>query len=123
MPINPIQFVDNAAPLQFTAQQSVSTVDNSERYTVVTRNTVVPATLYNKYVVISTAAITLFLPAFPVNGATVVISDGGNFASFNCTVKGNGRTIAADTADLVIDAAGVRVELVYFNGDWKTFYA
>jgi len=89
-------------------------------YQVVTSNTAVPDS-DRKYIVISTSAITLTLPANPSNGRAYIIVDGANFSSFNCTVARNGRTIGGLAENLIIDQSAARVELVYYNGDWKVF--
>jgi hypothetical protein len=74
-----------------------------------------------RYLCTNTAAITLTLPASPANGRTIVISDGNNFGNFIVTVARNGRNIAGVAENLILNVPGSKVELVYFNNDWKVF--
>lgn len=74
-----------------------------------------------KYIVSNTAAITLTLPNSSTDGRTIVIVDGNNFGSFNCTVGRNSRTIGGLSENLVLNVQGSKVEFVYRGGDWKVF--
>lgn len=73
------------------------------------------------YLVANTGVITLTLPATATNGRTIVLADGNNFASFNVTVGRNGKTIGNLAEDLILNVQGSRIELVYYNNDWKVF--
>jgi hypothetical protein len=74
-----------------------------------------------QYIVANTASITLTLPLTSTNGRTIVFVDGNNFGSFNVTIGRNTRTIGGLAEDLVLNLQGSRVELVYYNTDWKLF--
>jgi hypothetical protein len=73
------------------------------------------------YLVIATSSFTLTLPATSTNGRTLAFADGGNFSSFPITLARNGKTIGGLSEDLILDQLGSRVEMVYYNGDWKVF--
>ena len=63
--------------------------------------------------------ITITLPAEPADYAKVVVYDvADTFATNNCTIDGNGKTIEGDTT-LVCDADGMTVELIYVNDNWE----
>jgi hypothetical protein len=117
-----------AVPTEFAVKTYVDTgLDNLTNtvlpYQIVTANTTsVPVVSYVKYLVISTATRTLTLPASPVDGSVVVVADGSNFTSFNTTIARNGKTIGGLAENLILDVIGSRVELVYYNNDWKIFY-
>lgn len=108
---------NTAVPTEQATKTYVDTI--SARYNIVTSN--ITAESNKKYLVISTAARTITLPATPVNGDCIVFADGGNFASFNTTIARNGNTINAAALNLTLDSAGSRVELVFYNGDWDVF--
>lgn len=74
-----------------------------------------------KYVVANTAGITLTLPNTSIDGRTITIVDGNNFASFNVTLGRGTRTIDGLAENLVLNVAKSKVELVYRGGDWKVF--
>lgn len=71
------------------------------------------------YVIDSSAARTLTLPAAPSNGRKITIIDGDDFLTNNTTIERNGKTIAGAAEDLVLNVQGSKVELVYFSNDWK----
>ena len=73
------------------------------------------------YLLTNTSAITLTLPASPPNGRAIIISDGNNAANNVVTVSRNGRNIAGVAENLIINVRGSRIELVYFDNDWKVF--
>ncbi len=89
-------------------------------YTVQTSSTTL-ADVDRFYLVANTGAITLTLPLTSTNGRTIVLADGNNFQSFNVTVGRNTRNIGGLAEDLVLNVRGSRVELVYYNTDWKVF--
>jgi hypothetical protein len=89
-------------------------------YTVQTSGTTLADT-DRLYLVANTAAITLTLPLTSTNGRTIVFTDGNNFGSFNVTIGRNTRTIGGLAENLILNLQGSRVELVYYNTDWKLF--
>ena len=62
---------------------------------------------------------TVDLPATPVTGTYIVITDGGAWAANMLTVGRNGSTIEGFTADLLLNESGVTVELIYSSGTWQ----
>jgi len=67
-------------------------------------------------------AFTVTLPASPIAGTQVVISDGGGaFGSNNLTVGRNGSTIAGLAEDLVLDIDSVSVQFVYDGTTWQVY--
>jgi len=67
----------------------------------------------------SAGVFTITLPATPVTGAYVVITDANNWSANNLTVARNGSTIEGYAQDLVLDQKGVTVELIYDGGTWS----
>jgi hypothetical protein len=74
-----------------------------------------------KYIVSNTGSITLTLPATGTDGRTIVLVDGNNWGSFNCTLARNGKNIGGVAENLVLNVSNSKVELVYRGGDWKVF--
>lgn len=75
----------------------------------------------SKYIVANTGVITVTLPATTTNGRTITLVDGNNFTSFNVVVGRNGRNIGGVAEDLILNLQGSKVDLVYYNSDWKVF--
>lgn len=80
------------------------------------------------YLVLSNASRTITLPATPTNGQRITIYDGGlqnsageGFSRNPCTVARNGKTIASGAANLTLDVSGTRLDLVYYNNDWRIY--
>jgi len=74
----------------------------------------------SKYMVDTTSApITMTLPTAPVDGNSIVFSDGGDFSTNNLTIARNGKTIEELSEDMVIDTENMSFELIYYNNDWK----
>jgi hypothetical protein len=70
----------------------------------------------------SGGAFTVTLPASPVAGDQVVISDAAaTFGSNNLTVGRNGSTINGTAADWVIDISGVSVQFIYSGTTWLVY--
>jgi Collagen triple helix repeat (20 copies) len=67
----------------------------------------------------SAGVFTITLPATPVTGAYVVITDANNWSANNLTVARNGSTIEGYAQDLVLDQKGVTVELIYDGVTWS----
>ena len=68
------------------------------------------------YVVSHTAAVTMTLPASPLIGDKITITDGTNKAGeFNITVARNGENIQGYVEDLIIDRGGASITLQYTN--------
>ncbi len=65
-------------------------------------------------------AFTLTLPASPVLGTTVIVTDGGNWANNNLTIGRNGKTIEGDASDLICDVGQTTIQLIYDNITWQT---
>jgi hypothetical protein len=67
-------------------------------------------------------AFTVTLPASPITGAVVVVSDaGGDWGDNNLTIGRNSATIAGVAQDLVCDISGISVQLVYDGTTWLVF--
>jgi len=64
---------------------------------------------------------TVTLPASPTTGDTVVITDGGDWATTNLTVGRNGSTIEGDAADMTMDIGGVAVQFTYDGTTWQIY--
>jgi hypothetical protein len=65
---------------------------------------------------------TVTLPASPLAGSQVVISDaGGSWGTNNLTVARNGETISGSAQDLVCDIDNVSVQLIYDGTTWKVY--
>jgi hypothetical protein len=70
----------------------------------------------------SGGAFTVTLPASPITGAVVVVSDaGGDWGANNLTIARNGSTIGGAAEDLVCDISGVSVQLIYDGTTWAVF--
>ena len=69
----------------------------------------------------SGGAFTVTLPASPAVGDTVVIADGGDWATTNLTVGRNGSTIEGDAADMTMDIGGVAVQFTYDGTTWQIY--
>jgi hypothetical protein len=66
-------------------------------------------------------AFTVFLPATPTLGMQVAIVDGNNWGTNNLTVGRNGSTIEGLAENLILDIAGVSVQLIYDGTTWEVF--
>jgi len=66
-------------------------------------------------------AFTVTLPASPAVGDTVVIADGGDWATTNLTVGRNGSTIEGDAADMTMNIGGVAVQFTYDGTTWQIY--
>ena len=69
----------------------------------------------------SAGTFTVFLPATPTLGMQVAIVDGNNWGTNNLTVGRNGSTIEGLSENLVLDIAGVSVQLIYDGTTWEVF--
>jgi hypothetical protein len=70
----------------------------------------------------SGGAFTVTLPASPIVGAVVVISDAsGDWGTNNLTVGRNGETISGVAQDLICDIDNVSVQLVYDGSTWRVY--
>ena len=69
----------------------------------------------------SGGAWTLTLPAGPVVGDTVVVSDGDDWSVNNLTVGRNGSTIKGLSEDLTMDIGNVSVTFVYDGSTWQVY--
>ena len=69
----------------------------------------------------SGGAFTVTLPASPAVGDTVVITDGGDWATTNLTVGRNSSTIEGDAADMTMDIGGAAVQFTYDGTTWQTY--
>ena len=56
---------------------------------------------------------TITLPANPVNGTSVTITDGGNFTLNNLTVARNGSLIVGESKDIKLDILNTTFEFIY----------
>lgn len=64
----------------------------------------------------SAGAFTITLPASPVAGQEVTISDaGGAFGTYNLTIARNGSNIIGQAQDLALDVSNQTVSLAYYN--------
>ena len=66
-------------------------------------------------------AFTVFLPATPTVGMQINIVDGNNWGAYNLTVGRNGSTIEGLAENLILDIAGVSVQLIYDGTTWEVF--
>ena len=75
------------------------------------------------YLIADTTAgsFTITLPASPTTGDFVQIVDGASWETYSLTIGRNGSTIEGNTDDIVLDIAGVKVELVYDSTTWELF--
>jgi hypothetical protein len=69
----------------------------------------------------SSGGFTVTLPASPSVGDQIVIADGASFAVSNLTVARNGNTIEGAAENLILDLAGVSVQLLYDGTTWEVF--
>lgn len=72
----------------------------------------------------TSGAFTVTLPATPNQGDSIIIYDAGNtFDLNNLTIARNGSNINGVAENLVANAKGARIELVYFNASqgWRVF--
>jgi hypothetical protein len=69
----------------------------------------------------SGGAFTITLPATPVDGSSVIISDGNDWLTNNLTVARNGSTIEGLSENLVFDVKGAIVTLIYDGTTWEVF--
>lgn len=79
-------------------------------------------TIVNSYYLINTSPsiATINLPASPVNGDWIIISDKfGTFGNNKAVLKyANGKTIANNADDVELDFNNAKLKLVYFNNNW-----
>ena len=74
-----------------------------------------PAVAFTRYLVDTTSAVTVTLPASPTAGDWIeIIRDGAN----DVTVDRNGNNIAGSAADLTIDTDGYGCILLYTSSGW-----
>ena len=98
-----------------TTQATAATGANWTKITTTTT-----ATTKKQYVTDTTAgAFTVTLPATPAAGDYVYFIDAGNWATNNLTVARNGSTIEASATDLILDVAGLMVQLIYDGTTWQ----
>lgn len=90
-------------------------------YIVITGNISLPSTYNRNYLIVSTAAYTLTLPASPANGRNYTFIDASNgLTQYNTTISPQGgNTIAGAAGSITLDQNGATATLVYYNGDWK----
>jgi len=73
------------------------------------------------YVFVDTtdAEVTVTMPADPVNGDTIYVTDSkGTFDTNNCTIDGNGKKVMTyDTVEL--DEEGLEYKLIYNGTEWR----
>ena len=88
-----------------------------------TRHTANVTMAANEGVIADTSggAFTVTLPASPAVGDTVVITDGGDWATTNLTVGRNSSTIEGDAADMTMDIGGVAVQFTYDGTTWQIY--
>ena len=67
----------------------------------------------------SAGTFTVTLPATPINGAYVQISDANDFNTVNLTVARNGSTIEGLTDDVILDLKGCTFEFIYNGSTWQ----
>ena len=99
---------------------SLTGISGGISYTRHTANVTMSA---NQGVIADTSggAFTVTLPASPVVGDTVVITDGGDWATTNLTVGRNGSTIEGDAADMTMNIGGVAVQFTYDGTTWQVY--
>ena len=98
-----------------TVQATAATGAN---WTKITANTT--ATTKKQYVTDTTAgAFIVTLPATAVAGDYVYFMDAGNWATNNLTIARNGKTIEASDTDLVLDVAGLMIQLIFDGTTWQ----
>jgi len=67
----------------------------------------------------SAGTFTVFLPAMPVIGDFVQITDGGNFVSNNLLLNSQGSSIENISNDIAVDVKGVTLEIIYNGSTWQ----
>jgi hypothetical protein len=68
----------------------------------------------------SAGAFTVFLPADPILGDFVQITEGGsNFVTNNLILNAQGRTIENISNDIAVDVKGVTLEIIYSGDTWQ----
>ena len=69
---------------------------------------------------VSAGSFTITLPAFPLNGQSIKVSQGpGSFALNPVILDRNGQSIMGLNENMNLDIDNVSVELVFNNGDWR----
>jgi hypothetical protein len=79
---------------------------------------------FNEGVITDTSggAFTVTLPASPIAGVQVVVTDaGGSWGSNNLTVARNGSTIAGLSENLTCDITGASVQMLYDGATWRVY--
>jgi hypothetical protein len=66
----------------------------------------------------SNGSFTITLPANPVTGAYVVVTDANDWHANNVTIARNGSTIENVSDDLLLTMSGITVELIYSGSSW-----
>jgi hypothetical protein len=67
----------------------------------------------------SAGTFTVFLPAQPIVGDFVQITDAGNFVTNNLLLNAQGRTIENISNDIAVDVKGVTLEIIYSGDTWQ----
>jgi hypothetical protein len=67
----------------------------------------------------SSGTFTVFLPAQPIVGDFVQITDAGNFVTNNLLLNSQGRTIENISNDISVDVKGVTLEIIYSGDTWQ----
>ena len=86
-------------------------VVKSANYTAVSGDRIIANTTAGSF--------TITLPATPITGAYVEITDGGNWSVNNLLVDRNGSTIEGISDTLAIDIGQKTVELIYDGTTWQ----
>ena len=82
--------------------------------------TTATATANAQYIADTTGgAFTLTLPASPVTGTIVVVTDGGNWGTNNLTIGRNGSTIESIADNLILNISQSLVYLIYDGSTWQ----
>lgn len=110
---------DPTLPLEAATKQYVDTqIAASGNLTVWTAKTAAYTAVNGDKILADTssAAFTITLPAAPLVGQQVTITDaGGTFSTNNLTVNRNGSKILGIAQDLILDVAYQCTTLVYYN--------
>jgi hypothetical protein len=69
----------------------------------------------------SGGSFTVTLPTTPSQGASVILADGGNWATNNLIVNPSSNTIEGLSGNIELDISNIQVEIVYSGTTWQVY--